>query len=36
MHGVVSWVSMKGNLLRDTQSVELQGVKTVLQKLRTA
>ena len=29
-------VSMKRNLLRDTQSVESQGVKTVIQKLRTA
>ena len=28
MHRGVSWVSMKGNLLRDMQSVESQGVKT--------
>ena len=36
MHHAVSWVSMKCNLLRDTQSDESQGVKTVIQKLRTA
>ena len=34
MHCVM--VSMKCNLLRGTQSVESQGVKAVLQKLRTA
>ena len=35
MHRGVSWMSMKCNL-RDTQSVESQEVKTVIEKLKTA